>query len=546
MIERKNIKIDSFISGIGLFSVPVFTLLISSVIFLCGGAINPYVFPISILLSISVIYALSRTDKKLFARSALFHLIFLLIALFASGFIYDYGYDGIRYHQDSISRLHDGWNPVYDSQIDARLWVKHYAKGIEIIAASIFSTTGFVDAGKAVNLMLVFASMFFVYRFLSIYFEFLSSRKRWWLAFIFAFSTVVTNQLFSYYVDWSCYTLVLIFISTFLCLLKKESFWDFAILGACLYLSVCIKFNVFFWLGLVAFFALVYFRIKRPGQQFRIMFAVLFYSAIFGVFVSSFNPYVTNTIYQGSPVYPLMEDGLVDLEDENTPPVLKDRNRVEAFFISNFSFPKADRQAETNEYAFPQNLTAEHIHHSGKVDPSLGGYGLFFSWILLGAVILYFGTYNSNKKNRKYFNSLLALLLVSAFLLPLGFYARYYPLFYAFPLLMLLYSEYDQSRKSVRYFRNFIYVLIGLNILVSLFVVLGTGMYKRNMVEEQLNVLMKADQPILIDFAGNASFRLKMDKAGILYKEVDSDSVALDTTIFSPPIYLEKSVFVEK
>ena len=191
MIDRKYIKIDSFISGIGLFSVPVFTLLISSVVFLCGGTINPYVFPISVLLSISIIYSLSRTDKKLFVSSALFHLIFLLAALFASGFIYDYGFDGTRYHQDSISRLHDGWNPVYDSQIDARLWVKHYAKGIEIIAASIFSTTGFVDAGKAVNLMLVFASMFFTYRFLSIYFEFLSSRKRWWLAVVFAFSTVV-------------------------------------------------------------------------------------------------------------------------------------------------------------------------------------------------------------------------------------------------------------------------------------------------------------------------------------------------------------------
>ncbi|MFV0469080.1 MAG: hypothetical protein ACK5MK_09165 [Dysgonomonas sp.] len=540
-MDKNKPVLDAFVSGLGLLSIPFFILFIASWLFIFGFSINPFIFPISVVLSLFVIYYFTRTDRPLFIRSSLFHIFFLLIVLLVSAYVYDSSYDGQRYHQDSISRLRDGWNPIYDSDIDARLWVKHYAKGMETISASIFCTTGNVEAGKAINFILVFASLFFFYNFLSIYFDFLSTRKRAFLSMIFTFSTVVINQLFSYYVDWSMVSLLLIFISTLLCLNKTQSGYYYLVAGIVVFLSVTIKFNILFWVLYVAFFFLLYLLFARRFSCFKRSLLTFFVSGCMGLFIGAINPYVTNTINQHDPFYPLTDK--VDLIEENTPPSLVGKNRIEAFLISTFSFPNNDKFATKTELALPTNLTLKNVHHSGKNDGLVGGYGLFFSWILIASTILYILLYKTNLEKVKYYNCFLLLLLLAVFVLPLGWGARYFPLFYAFPLIMLLYSEYEQSKKWVRYFRNGIYFLVVVNMIISIVVTLGTGIYKKRMVDDYVRTLSGSTTPINIDFYGNVSFRLKLEEAGIKYYEMDVDKnpLILDTAIFSPPIYIESS-----
>lgn len=537
-----DFKLDPFVSGIAFLSIPFFVLFITSFIFICGGVVNPFVFPFSVTLSLALIYLLTRNDKKLFLSSILFQLIFLCLALILTIQIYDYGFDGTRYHQDSILRLRDGWNPVYAPEIEARMWVKHFAKGLETIAASIYSTLGNVEASKVTVILIVVSSVFFTYRFLDTYFEFLSKRKKIFLSFILGFSTVVCNQFFSFYVDWAAYSLILILFTTLFCLLKKQTVYDYFVIAMVMFVGINIKFNLFFWILFSLFFFMIYLILSKRITYLKRMFITCFFSALLAVCIGGANPYVTNMLNHGSPFYPLPDK--VDLVEQNTPPVLIGKNRIESFFISILSFPKNGYETTETEFIFPWNITLENIHHSGKCDTLLGGYGLFFGWILILSSILYVLTLNANRSKLKYFNFILLFIFLSAFVLPLGWVVRFFPFFYIFPVLMLLYSEYEKKRRFINFFRNFIYLLICANITLSFVVVFGTGIYKRRMVNEYVDKFSGLKYPLDIDFNGNVSFKIKLQEAGIEYSEVPQ--AKLDTFIFSPPIYVQSSQLLQK
>ena len=91
---------------------------------------------------------------KLFSLYSLIILICILLGIN----LWDASYDGSWYHADLIHKLsYDSYNPYYDTWIlkeneltayHSSLWISCYAKGYEIIAATIVSLTGNLESGK--------------------------------------------------------------------------------------------------------------------------------------------------------------------------------------------------------------------------------------------------------------------------------------------------------------------------------------------------------------------------------------------------------------
>jgi hypothetical protein len=542
----KQINNLPFVVGLGLLAVPVFALFISSLFFVCGSSINPFVFPLSILLAIGLMYRASKENVKQFLVSAAVYLLIIAVSLLLSSVFYDYSRDGNTYHQDIILQLKNGWNPFYEhhaSNARYALLVDHYTKGMETISATIYSATGAIELGKAVNFIFLFSALSLLFHFLSGHFPFLSLRKKIFLSILFPLCPVVVNQIFTFYIDGAVYLSLLILISTLFNTVKKATLYNYLIIGFIVLFSASIKFNLFFWVLFTLFFFMVYIVILKKYELLKKLIVTASIGALLGVFLVGFNPYLTNTVDHQNPFYPLMGEGKTDIMSYNTPPVLQDKSRGESVFISFFSFPTY--YDESPQWAFPTNLlkfSKEDLVPIGITNARLGGFGLFFSWILILSVILYFSKGVVKNKQRKKYNVFLFLLFLSLFILPHAWWSRYFPFFYIFPLIMLLYTECDRNNAYVTICRNIIYLLLIVNIGLSIACSIAVSYVSKKGIDNSLTALSKSSSPIRINLGGNVGYQIKLDERSIQYEETLD---TLETTVLysRPEVTLHSEQF---
>jgi hypothetical protein len=295
------------------------------------------------------------------------------------------------------------------------------------------------------------------------------------------------------------------------------------------------------------FFYTVYFAVIKKHRLIKQLIAISFISALLVLFVG-FNPYITNTLDHKNPFYPLAGEGKMDIMTGNTPAVLQDKSRGKAVLVSLFSFPDnsspsiSDSPQYINKYASPSNLfslSKKNIFQIGGSDTRTGGFGLFFTWILVLSVILY--CHKSMQKQRMKYTVFLLLLFGSLFILPDGWWARYVPFFYAFPLIILLYSEHERSNMYIKWFKNTIYLLLIANIGLQICGAGSRAWVNKKEVDDYINVLSQSTSPIQVNFNGNVGFKIKLDKNKVKYEEtLDSSGTELHS---NPPLFLNSDQF---
>jgi hypothetical protein len=536
-------RIDSFSLGFGLLCIPFFSLFFTSILFLLGFSLSSFVFPSSVIVSLLITFLFSKENWTNFIYSVLIFLIILVLTIFGACLLYDYSYDGQCYHQNIIHSIKIGWNPAYnhhanDAFPELALWVNHYAKGIEIIAASVYSFTGNIESGKAVNFIIILSSFFFVLDAIKLHFPDLAIKRKMFLSFIFTYSPVVANQFLTYYIDWSMYSLLLILISIFFTIFKREHFDRFMVIGMIIFLGWAIKFNIIFYIGIVVCIFLFTLYVGKNLQLFKKIIVTSGVSLFLGVCIAGFNPYITNILDHGNPFYPLLGKNSVEIMQDQTPVNMRDLSRLESIFISIFSAPSHDPKIPA-KLAIPFYITKDSIISSGIPDVRVGGFGCFFSGILILSIIIYFFSFANSKKVRQYFNYLIISIVIAVFILPAGWWARYVPFFYFIPILMLLYSEYYRPQKSwILRLRSFVYFLIILNIGLSSSIVCGLSLINKTKVDYYLSVLNNS-APVLINFGINTSFKVKLENSNV--KFVQTEKGGLDFEILGPKVYLNSS-----
>ena len=191
-----------------LIAIPLVSYVLAVLSLWVSLQINSFIFPIAVC--ISVLWECS--DKRIRGcvrwTTTVAVLVVLSVTLGLSACIYDRSFDGQWYHACTIRELVNGWNPIYSSAcsptpIDGYtvLWVEHYPRGIETIAATIVSCMGNLDAGKALNLWFVFSSIVYIYLFLCYCLPTMNKYLRIWVALVVALNPVVINQMCTYYID---------------------------------------------------------------------------------------------------------------------------------------------------------------------------------------------------------------------------------------------------------------------------------------------------------------------------------------------------------
>ena len=462
-----------------LYATLFYTVFLSGLSWLVGGTITLFHLPLSFLFGC----LLFGKETGRHVREIASALVIIIVSIGLSALIYDYSADGQWYHMPAAYALSHGWNPVYESHNPiiadvhtANLWIDHYCKGIETMAATIVAVTGNVESGKAVNLIMLTATFLLLCDFLSSDFPLKSKRKILFYAFVLALSPIVACELFTFYIDWvTYYSVVWLFIILYR-LNRKPNHKLLYLLFMTIFIGGSTKLNITFWMGYFVFFFLIFLWVKKKRTLMKQVFLTAMLSVVSMLFIACFNPFITNFKDHHNPIYPFGDKQLgaavtSAIISGCQPRYIVNEPRVKQVFIGLTARPNGGYRSA---YIPPYKITATNIMKSGAMTANVGGGGLFFVDILLLSIILLLLC--RNHPARKPVLLTTVILFLAQFVLPYGSCYRYVPFVYLIPLLFMLYSELAGFRwRGARYIRRVLYVLVLLNITLDTAIATGFG-----------------------------------------------------------------------
>lgn len=310
-------------------------------VYLCyisASRLSALVFPLALLCSYGYSCLCTR-DVKASLKSLICSIAWWLILLPLSTVIIDSSYDGNAYHQEIIAALCRGWN-IEGSQIPGiplSVWAIHYAKGLEMVQASVVAFTGFIESGKAVNLIFGLSAGLCLYSFTATFGGSIKRGYRLLISLVGVCNPVFLSQCLTYYIDYSKLFLTLlaiIYIIRCVAESRRFSFSNFSFLFVVVVMGVVTKFNAFFEIGVTVFASMIWvFFTGKTKDAWRLAICGIA-GAVTGVLILGYHPYITNYLVAGNPLYPLLGEGSIDIMTGNTPPEYLSRNRFVTFFLS--------------------------------------------------------------------------------------------------------------------------------------------------------------------------------------------------------------------
>lgn len=375
--------------------------------------------------------------------SALAAIVLIAAALFFSSSIYDSSYDGQTYHYKAILSLADGWNPFRTPE-HYNLWVKHYAKGAWLTGSYLYILSGKMEMAKAVGLLAMIASLFYSYFVLSTYVTKVPKIVSGILAVLVACSPVTMGQLFTFYIDGVLASFLIIYAMSLIVL-----YWDLNkriifLASIALIFLVNLKFTAIAYVGLFSIFYFLFLIIQKRFDQLRKSFISLLIAGIFGVLIIGFNPYVTNTLSNGHPFYPLAGKGKVDIMTKNSPGDFLGANRFENFVKSITS--KTDIVANTghSERKNMYEISKQEFKSMG-IDTRIAGFGPLFYATLFTSFLLYLCLWIFNRKNALITTFILTAVMATVFINPECWWARYVPQLWLIPVVVIAATFYTKK-----------------------------------------------------------------------------------------------------
>lgn len=305
-------------------------------------------FPTAFVLGFAI-SSYHRVSLKKTGTLAILSVSCWIAAILFSIPLIDASYDGNAYHQEIIAAICRGWYPggAEIEGVPLSIWTLHYAKGIEMAEAVIVSFTGFLESGKAINLILGISVGFYTYGFLSNSFPNVKNLYRWLVALVVISNPVFISQALTYYIDYAKYFYTLFTILILLQIAQRpKSTHLYVILFAVINMSIATKFNSFFEEGVTIFAGLLWLFWHRRYSSAKKLITISAIAAIIGVFLFGYHPYITNYIIAGHPLFPLLGEGSVDIMTGNTPPEYLFSDRFTNFFrsLATFAYPTVDQR----------------------------------------------------------------------------------------------------------------------------------------------------------------------------------------------------------
>jgi hypothetical protein len=458
----------------------------------------------------------------------------LTFSLLLSQSFYDISWDGQTYHQEAIIQLANGWNPFHQQHSPDKvsdIWVAHYAKSTWIYAAALYEVTHSIEASKAFNILFIISS-FFLGTAALIHFPRISLSQALVLSFLLAFNPVSIYQSLTFYVDGQQSSLLVSLLSiSYLWIVRAEYF---NVLAFTYLANICVLANIKFT-GLVYasifLFALIIWLLIQRNPQLTIKVAFLgSFSLLLGVVFIGYNPYITNTIYNGHPFYPLAGNNKLDIISTNIPQNFIDKNRLEKLFLSTFSqssnkftFSNSSNKylPESSKLKLPFTLqNEEELKSLSEYDLRVGGFGSLFSGAIILSLIVCLISINIDLSKTKIALLVMSFLMASVLINPEPWWARYVPQFWMLPLMasILALSLKNRILKVLGYG---IIIVLTANIFLVSSNYLDKNLKMTQAIEQQLRTISSTKQPLVVSFAGDfRSNRIRFAEWGIKFREV--------------------------
>lgn len=486
--------------GIGMYLITflVCILVVSGLVWFVGWHITPFVLMMALLLALPV-FLLAGTDRKESLTAFCVSLGIIALTTLVASLVYDVSYDGNSYHQPTIYALSHGWNPIHMHQNpviadswDMNMWIDHYSKGAETIAAAFYSVTGIIESGKALNLLLPVSLFFILYFFFKERFVVkLSTRKSILYSLGISFSMITVGQITSFYIDHIGYCTFILGLIGVYDLIDEQGNEKFACwcIACSILLAAAVKVNMLFWCGYVVACAIAVLLFKKKTNKAVRLAICSALTAVAAVLFLAYNPLVCNYLDYQNPLYPLFDkrstagDGLSLC---GQPPYMQKAPRYKQIVLSYFQRPTNDMTATS--YVPPYIITPTNIYRSGFCSTNVGGGGMFFIEIILMTFFIFL-VFRKGKYYKQFV--LVAILLISTlFILPLGSLFRYVPFIYLFPFLALLYLEtIEKQTKQSKIAKYVLAVLLFCNISLCAGVTFATTALEQTVTMRSVKML---------------------------------------------------------
>ena len=456
------------LSSIGLFLLwqMLFIQLSIGIMWHLNVSIISYSWLIGFLLSCLFSYLFSNRKVCTIALS----LGVWAVAVAVVCFFPDFSTDGQLYHQPMIFALANGWNPILEhhNKIIAdgwgvNIWLDHYCKGLEMLSASIFAITGNIESGKAINIVMPISFMLLLYSFVTEKFRRLGHRRLILFSIISSIPVIFASQMFTYYIDWCSYYIISLLLLACWHLYFNQVKGCLLISIPVLFLSIGIKLNIAFYaVFFLLFMATFIIAMNKTTKIVLKVGGVLLITGLISVCITNYNPYITNIIDHGNPIYPMSSnnEGMDFLNNGAEPDYIRQWPRLHKIVYSILSTPSNDHK----EFHHPLELSK--FEDLSNPAPVIGGWGMLFPSILICSVLLFLF---SRKTMMKIWTAAFVFLLFSTlFVLPYGSCYRYVPFTSIIPIILLFYLDNYNDKRWIKNMGSFLYILLLVNFVITL------------------------------------------------------------------------------
>jgi hypothetical protein len=409
----------------------------------------------------------------------------------------------------------------------------HFPKSTWYYAASVYSTFGNFEAGKSLNIMVLVAAILVVFATLR---EFgISVPKSLVISALIALNPVVWSEVTTFLVDGDLVLYLVAIAAVFFISLRSPNILVLIIGSMTAICLINTKFTGLVFFCFFAYFAFIYVLIRK--RKYLLKFTGLNIGVLFlALFAFGFNPYVTNTIKRGHPLYPIIgtakypsateQDGADANEVYETPVNMRGKGILTRLYYANFSRPgnAPYNNVQNAELMVPfsskiSEWSAYHYHETRT-----SGFGPYFSGILILSLALFIWILFDIKKSRIAVILACTAVISTFFVSRHMWWPRFAPQMWALPLIPVVFSFWQPLSKIRAVYTWALAVLIAINGLIVLYEHMEWETSNSIHLYKQLSELKKKDKTLEVYFGYfEKSGKEKLSKWGIKYNQVQPD-----------------------
>ena len=471
---KKIIDLKNF-----LILLPLLMVFLTEVLWIFGIAVTIWS---SWLIFASIIIFTGWLEKENWKKILLpFTGIFLFATFSFSMFLFQDSYDTSVCHRPAMIMIANGWNPIWQptaEHLSSFGWdlsglsinhILHQPKSFWAFGGVMYRMTGILTS--EIILFVFFACSLFLYSKMFCT-RFYSSSKI--VSIIFSFSIIAMPQIAQALVgqlDYTVYAATVIAVFASMLFIANRNRAD--LLGAVVALLwlFTIKINgLMFAIVIFLCMAGMYLCIERQSWKQKLKKILILMTAFVVIgMIMNWNPYITNSIHLGGPLYPAHSFNKEKLQNvkDLTSDFVGNYDSEQMGHIGRFSYAWLSKSATLSYYRWKTGKAD--FYPTFNVAEGCEGYKTVFRVLmLLGLISLFF-----SKRKMGDYAALIFILL--AFLLPTKYigYSRYSPQIYCAPFVMLLSLYSSLNNETVKKWKRVILYIIPCCFLIYAGLVMG-------------------------------------------------------------------------